>query len=229
MNPPRFIPGVLFAVLNLALSSQALAQEAARSPDTALRVAALLDSRSVIEPAIVGTLPDGTTRDLAEHLFACEPEIWPMLDKEYARHLRQALSETQLLEVKKFLSSDTGRAWVKATPELAARLQASTQAPGEFSFRVASIGCVVALVAPILDGAKQKAGRSTPGIPPEFYDKLGPVEAAARETCDCVLTKSLERWPTLAVGQIQLQPEYQEYVQQLVTGACRMAMPKDTE
>jgi hypothetical protein len=66
MNPPRFIPGVLFAVLNLALSSQALDQEAARSPDTALRVAALLDSRSVIEPAIVGTLPDGTARDLAE-------------------------------------------------------------------------------------------------------------------------------------------------------------------
>ena len=229
MNLSRLIPIGIFAVLNLALPSRALAEEAARSPDTALRVAVLLDSRSVLVPTIIGMLPGDTGRELGEHLLARAPEIWLTLDKEYARHLREALTETQLLEVEKFLSSDTGRAWIKATPELAAKLQASTQAPGEFSFRVASIGCVASLLAPIIDGAKQKAGKSTPGVPPELYDKLGPLEAAARETCDCVLAKSLEKWPTMGLAQLQFQPEYQEYVEQLVTaGTCPMPVPKGT-
>ncbi|MCP4601207.1 MAG: DUF2059 domain-containing protein [Proteobacteria bacterium] len=199
----------------------------AQSSDVALRVASLLDTRSMMMLGFKSMLPNETARDLADRLLAEYPDIWSKLDREYADLLSQTFSESQLHELHHFFSSDTGQAWIKSAPEIFANFQNSSTGTNSLLFRFSSIGCVVGLLAPNIDVAKQRAGNDQPGVPSELYETIEPLREASTLTCDCILTKGLEKWPSSAVMQLQLQPGFQEYAQELLSsGSCPMPIPQ---
>ena len=213
----------------LLLVGPGLANEPSRaqSSDIALSVARQLDTRSMVVPVFKSMLPSDTARDLTDRLLEEDPEIWSTLDNELAAALRKSFSESQLHELHDFFSSETGQAWVKASPEIFANFQGNSAGTASSTFRFSSLGCVVGILAPNVDDAKQKTGYDRPGIPDELYDSLEPFRKASTLTCDCILTKSLERWSSSNPAQLQLQPGYQEYVQELLTsGTCPMPVPQ---
>ncbi len=214
---------VFCIVLQLLGAGLAIESARAQSSDIALSVAKQLDTRSVVVPAFKSMLPTETARDLTDRLLEEDPEIWPMLDNEMAAALRKSFSESQLHELHDFFSSGTGQAWVGARFDIFSNFQNRSAGTASSTFRLSSLGCVIGILAPNIDATKNKTGNDRPGIPAELYESLGPLRKASALTCDCILTKSLEKWPGANLTQLQLQPGYQAHAQELLTsGSCPM-------
>ena len=160
-------------------------------------------------------------REFAERELSSHPELWLTLERELADALRETFSLSELAELREFLQSPTGQVWVRASPSLLAQTQERSKGANSAQFQMASIGCVVGWLAPHVEAAQLKAGRNEPGFSAELFEVLRPSREAVRKTCDCLLRKVIERWPSSTITQIQLQPEYQQYVAELLTtGAC---------
>jgi len=197
------------------------------SPDVAMRVVKLLDSKGTVAQTFKSMLPDNGSREFADRLLLESPEIWDHLEGEVAGLVRSRFSGRQLQELEVFLSSETGRAWTAYSPEIFAAFQGTANDPESFSFRFTSIGCVVGIIGPNIEAAKEKAGVDGPGLTDELYAAFGPVKNASAITCDCILRKGLARWPSLSMMQLQLAPEYQQYAEELLqNGDCPMPFPR---
>lgn len=216
---------VQFALVAL-LAQPSFGASAPADADLAVAVARLMDVRGAVVETFINMIPPGSAREFAEREFAEHPEIWPVLEQEFALGLRETFSPKQLHELQQFLGSETGQAWIKASPALFERMQAGSREVGGATFQIASIGCVVGLLGPNVDAAKAKAGRTDPGIPAEMFEAARPLREAAKKTCDCLLSEGLKRWPSITVYQIQMQPEHQEYWGQLLNdGKCPLPVP----
>ena len=221
MNRSRIAQFALVALL----AHPSFGASAPAEADPAMAVARLMDVRGTTIATFIEMVPPGSAREFAERELAEHPEIWPVLEQEFAAILRETFSPKQLHELQQFLGSETGQAWIKASPALFARMQAGSSPEGS-TFQIASIGCVVGLLGPNVDAAKANAGRTDPGIPADMFEAIRPLREAAKRTCDCLLAEGLKRWPSITVYQIQMQPEHQEYWGQLLNdGKCPMPVP----
>lgn len=214
-----------FALVAL-LAHPSFSESAPADADPAMAIARLMDIQGTVVEAILDTIPPGSTREFAEREFKEHPEIWPVFEQEFAAVLRETFSLKQLHELQQFLGSETGQAWIKASPALIAGIQEGSTAPEGAMFQIASVGCVVDLVGSKADAAKARAGRTDPGIPADMFEAIRPLREAAKRTCDCLLTEALKRWPSVTIPQLQLQPEFEEFSAQLeADGKCPLPVP----
>ncbi|MBZ0114333.1 MAG: DUF2059 domain-containing protein [Thermoanaerobaculia bacterium] len=206
------LTAAMLAVLVLPgfLQAQEPPPEPAPTTTPAAQVVEKLHPRDEIMLAFRNLLPNSASRDLADRLANEYPEAWAQFDAEYAALLSETFTEKQLQELLTFLSSETGQLWIQSSANLTEQIQSGSSNPGSLTFRMAAVGCAVGVLAP-----------GDIEITDATYEATRSSREAAIATCDCVLTKAVEKWPSVPIAQQLLKAEAQSYIGELLAdGVC---------
>jgi hypothetical protein len=179
---------------------------------TAVQLLDLLQPRHDMMLVFHNLLPNPAARNLADRLVSEYPEVWSDFDADYAALLSETFTEKQLQEILAFMSSETGQLWRQSAAGLTEHLQAGSNDPKSLTFRMAAIGCAIGVLAP-----------GDTEVTDATYEATRSRREAAIETCDCLLAKAVEKWPSVPIAQQLLKPESQSYFGELLEGGvCPM-------
>lgn len=187
-------------------------ETAGATESPALRVARALQLQKATEGQLSLFLPAGDGRELGLQMLRQDTGFWARQEAQTAALYERHFRPDEARELAVFLESPVGQKWVASQTAIAQELMAQLSQGEGLMTTMAEIGCTVALVAPNLAKAKEKAGIETPGIPPQLEPKI----AELRTFCTCVIQESVKKWGPERLMTISQEEGYPQFLEQLV-------------
>jgi hypothetical protein len=167
---------------------------ASEPPAEALLARQLLEIPELKETIVSSLLREvapGTGAELARATAMDDERIWKALEEELPSFLGARMPRERIQELARSYGENPLQAWGASGAEMAALAVDLSKVDNRFSRALMRSACSAGILAPNIDRAKEKAGKSNPfKATPQAMEALQPILQRLDETCGCLL----EQW-----------------------------------
>lgn len=191
----RWLPAVLCALALFPYRVVASEPAAETLTERLLEVGAFRES---ITDLVSGSVPPGTASKLAVAIVKNDEQTWKALRSDLPGLIEKRLAPERIRDLARSYGEAPEAEWVRSGAEMTALVKTLMIEDTSFRRIVARQACAIGFLAPNIDRAKEKAGKSgdagSPAdMPPEVFAEfsrtfLRPLD----ETCDCILRRGVE-------------------------------------
>jgi hypothetical protein len=206
----------------LFLPCLAFASEPAAETLLARHLLEVPELKETILASLAREVPAGTGAELAMGITRGDERVWKALEEELSSSLGTRMSRERIQELARSYGENPQQAWGANGAEMVALAVDLSKVDNRFSRAVMRNACSAGILAPNIDRAKEKAGKSGPfKATPQAMEALQPILQRLDETCDCVIGRELEAFGAkLIAGQVP-QNEIKDLTQKIFeSGQC---------
>lgn len=179
-----------------------------------------LDLNRSIMNMILFSFPQ-QAHDIIKYVLGKETGLWDAMRKDVSIIYAEIFTENELKELTVFFKSDIGKKWIDSQAEFSRRSLLTLQKKESFIRQTVILSCVAAILVPIIDGYKKRAGITSEGILPEIMSQLEPLIKDAKKTCVCAVDEAGLKWGLENLQSKLNSPEFGEFMNYLFTsGKC---------
>lgn len=176
----------------LLLPCLAFASEPAAEALLARHLLAIPELKESLVASLAKDVPSGTSAEVAMMLARDDERIWKALEEELPAHLGARISPERIQALVRSYGENPQQEWGTSGTEMVALAMELSKVDTRFRGVVARSACSAGILAPNIESAREKAGKTDrPFQPsPQLMEALQPALRRLDETCGCLL----EQW-----------------------------------
>jgi hypothetical protein len=158
---------------------------------------------------------------IIKYVLGKETGLWDAMRKDVSIIYAEIFTENELKELTVFFKSEIGKKWIDSQAEFFRRSLLTLQNKESYIRQTAILGCVTAILVPIIEEYKKRTGVTNEGRLPEIMSQIEPLIKDVKKSCVCAVDEAGLKWGLENLQSKQNSPEFGEFLNHLFTsGKC---------